>query len=114
MFGSHNVVDTGHGVDVVLGVERAGDGASLAAVLSSTDILSTDSQPDSLPPASPGLGAVGGDDLQTDHVGVGVDKPGLVQSLLVANSEVLRLDAVLNYLEVAGVTGQVQGGDLSR
>ena len=72
------------------------------------------SQPDSLTPAPPGLRAVVGDDIHPDHVGVGVDKPGFVRPLLIAYFEVLRLDAVLNYLEVAGVTGQVQGVDLNR
>lgn len=108
VLGSHNVVDTGHRVDVVLRVERAGDGASPATVLSTTNILSTHSKPDSLTITSPGLRAVVGDDLHTDHMGVGVDKPSLVQPLLIAYFNVLRLDTVLNYLEVAGVTGQVQ------
>ena len=111
VFGSHNVVDASHGVDVVARVERTGDGASLASVdsvLPTTHVLSTNSQSDSLALAPRGLGAVHGDDLHTDHVGVGVDKPSLVQPVLIAYPEVLRLHSVLNYLNVAGLTGKVQ------
>ena len=109
--GSHNVVDASHGVDVVLRVERTGDGARLASVdrvLSTTHVLSTHSQSDSLALAPRGLGALGGDDLHTDHVGVGVDEPSLVQPVLIAYPDVLRLHSILNYLKVAGVTGEVQ------
>ena len=108
MFGSHDVVNTSHRIDVVLGVERAGDGASPATVLSTTNILSTHFNSDSLTLASHGVRALGGDDLHTDHVGVGEDKPRLVWPFLIAYLEVLRLDPVLNYLKVARVTGQVQ------
>ena len=111
MSGRHNVVDAGHGVDVVPGVEGAGDGASLTnltSVLSSTHVLRTHSQSDSLALATRGLRAVLGDDLHTDHVGVGVDKASLVQPVLITYLDVLRLFSVLSYLEVAGVTGQVQ------
>ena len=108
VFGRHNVVDAGHGVDVVLRVERAGDGASLASVLPATHILRTHFQSGPLPTAPRGLGAVVGDDLDTDHVGVRVDKPSLVQPSLIAYFKVLRLDSILDYLNVAGVTGKVQ------
>ena len=108
VFGRHNVVDAGHRIDVVLRVERAGDGASLASVLPATHILRTHFQPGPLTTAPRGLGAVVGDDLETDHVGVRVDKPSLVQPVLVAYPQVLRLDSVLNYLNVARVAGKVQ------
>ena len=111
VFGRRNVVYASHGVDVVLRVERTGDGASLtnlASVLPATHILRTHSQPDSLATAPRGLGAVVGDDLETDHVGVRVNKPSLVQPSLIAYFKVLRLDSILDYLNVAGVTGKVQ------
>ena len=102
----HNVVYAGHGVDVVGGVERAGDVALLCPVLPPTHVLAADGQPRSLASTVPATPP--GHQPHTDRVGVGVHNPFRVRPLLVADPQPLLLFSVLVNLKVAGVTGEVE------
>ena len=108
----HNVVDAGDGVEVVVWVEGTGEVSLLAAVLTPTHVLAAHLQPHPLAPAPPRPGAGPAHHLHSQGVGVGVEKPGGVRPLLIADLQSLPLLSVLLNLEVAGVAVQVQGGDL--
>ena len=109
-----NVVDAGHGVDVITGVERAGDEALSLRIPSSTHVLTADGQPHPLASTASRNRTFLVDQPHCHGVGVGINKPFGVQPRAIADLQVLALFTVLHYLKVSRVTVHVDGGDLIR
>ena len=109
-----NVVDAGHGVDVITGVERAGDEPLSLRVPSSTHVLTADGQPHPLASTASRNRTFLVDQPHYQGMGVGIYQPFGVQPRAIADLQVLALYAVLHYLKVPRVTVQVEGGDLMR